>query len=149
MTPLTVPGTMDSLKPVRDYIDRAAMEAGLDKKDRYGLCLAVDEIATNIVMHGYEEAGLSGEIKVEGRLTAEALVIVLEDTGTEFDPTTRGLPTQEDLDMPLEDRPIGGLGILLTLDGVDDYHYERVGPVNRNTFIKRRPAYPGSGSPSP
>ncbi len=149
MTPLIIPGTMDSLKPVRDYVNRAAMEAGLDKKDRYGLCLAVDEIATNIVMHGYQEAGLSGEIKVEGRLTSEALIIVLEDTGAEFDPTTRSLPTEEDLERPLEDRPIGGLGILLTLDGVDDYRYERAGTVNRNLFVKRRPASPGSGSPSP
>ena len=64
MKPITVPGTLASLSLIRDYARAAAAEAGLDKKRTYRLELAVDEIATNIVNHGYQEAGLTGDVVV-------------------------------------------------------------------------------------
>ncbi len=137
MEPLTVPGVLDSLKPIRDYVQSAASEVGLDKKTSYTLSLAVDEVATNIVLHGYEEAGRSGNVTIESHRTPDSLKIVLEDTGIEYDPTQSDLPTEDDLDRPLDERPIGGLGIMLTMDGVDDFQYERVGDRNRNSFIVR------------
>lgn len=100
----------------------------------YRLALAVDEIATNIITHGYEEQGLSGEIKVSIERIDQRLTVVLEDTGTAYDPRTRTLPTAEDLDLPLEDREIGGLGIFLALQGVDCFDYQRSDNVNRNIF---------------
>lgn len=148
MESLIVPGLLDSLKPIRDYVNHAAEIAGLDKKDRYSLFLAIDEVATNIVLHGYEEAGLTGDIKIDVDMTPDFLTIILEDTGKEYDPTTRELPTEEDLNQPLEERPIGGLGIFLTLDGIDEFQYKRINNRNRNTFIKRR-SCPSNESPSP
>ena len=72
------PGTLDSLAPVRAYVVEAARAAGLDSRRIYNLCLAVDEIATNIVLHGYEEVGLKGDIIIEalqerGRLLHEEI----------------------------------------------------------------------------
>ncbi len=135
MEPLTVPGVLDSLKSIRDYVTNAADTAGLDKKASYSLSLAVDEVATNIIIHGYEEAGLTGDITIASHITPQNLKIVLEDIGIEYDPTQRDLPSEEDLNLPLEERPIGGLGIMLTLDGVDEFSYERVENHNRNIFI--------------
>ena len=57
MESLTVSGTLDSLKTIAAYVLSAAENAGLEKKPAYKLRLAVDEIATNIIVHGYEEAG--------------------------------------------------------------------------------------------
>ena len=57
----TFPGNLDSLSPIREYVKSAANTAGLSKKATYELCLAVDEIATNIALYGYEEAGRLGE----------------------------------------------------------------------------------------
>lgn len=60
MEPLIVSGTLDSLGAIAQYVMAAAAAAGLDKKTSYNLRLAVDEIATNIVTHGYEEAAREG-----------------------------------------------------------------------------------------
>ena len=54
MDVLTLPGNFDALSPIRDYVKAAANAAGLDHTATYNLLLAVDEIATNVVVHGYE-----------------------------------------------------------------------------------------------
>ncbi|MEQ8963773.1 MAG: ATP-binding protein, partial [Coleofasciculus sp. C2-GNP5-27] len=61
LEPLTVSGTLDSLGAIAQYVLQAAQAANLDKKASYNLRLAVDEIATNIIIHGYEDVGLEGE----------------------------------------------------------------------------------------
>jgi serine/threonine-protein kinase RsbW len=60
MERLQVPGTVDSLAAISTYVVGAAAAAGLDKQAAYGLRLAVDEIATNAIVHGYQKAGQSG-----------------------------------------------------------------------------------------
>lgn len=131
------PGTLDSLAPIGAFVLEHAAAAGLDRPAAYRMRLAVDEIATNIVVHGYEEAGRTGSIELAADLNQELLTIVLEDDGAPFDPTSQELP--DDLDQPLEERKAGGLGIFLAIEGVDDFRYERVDGRNRNTFIVKRP----------
>ncbi|MFQ5794626.1 MAG: ATP-binding protein [Candidatus Bipolaricaulia bacterium] len=138
MESLTVPGTLDSLKTIREYVTAAADEADLDKKAAYRLRLAVDEIATNVIVHGYNEAGREGMLDLNADIDENALTICLEDTGMSYDP--RQNPTPDDLDEPLEQRPIGGLGVYLAIQGVDRFTYERIGDRNRNIFVVNRKA---------
>lgn len=128
------PGTVESIDLIRQYIAELAQQAGLSKKAGYNLRLAADEIATNIVLYGYEAAGLEGNIEVLHELTDDGLKVVFEDTAAPFDPLARELPDDEDLALPLEERNVGGLGIFLTVKGVDDFSYERVADRNRNIF---------------
>lgn len=128
------PGKVESIDLIRQYIAELSQQAGLSKKAGYNLRLAADEIATNIVLYGYEEAGLEGNIEVLHEFTDEGLVVVFEDTAAPFDPLARELPDEEDLALPLEERKIGGLGIFLTVKGVDDFSYERIDNRNRNIF---------------
>lgn len=140
MKSLCLPATLDALDEIGKYVVTATTGARLDSKAAYGLRLAVDEIATNIITHGYEEAGRNGNICVSGELSESALIIVLEDTGIPFDPLSRNLPGEEYLSLPLEERPIGGLGIFLVLKGVDAFKYEFSQGKNRNIFIMNRQA---------
>jgi serine/threonine-protein kinase RsbW len=133
MEAITVPGTLDSLTHIAQYVISAANAAGLDKKATYKLRLAVDEIATNIIVHGYEEAGIEGDVFCQASLDDNCLTIVIEDTGDKFDPTQHAEP--EDLKLPMESRKIGGLGVYLTIQGVDKFTYERFGGRNRNIFV--------------
>lgn len=135
MEPKTFPGTLDSLSFIREYVTSAAKTAGLDKKVTYELCLAVDEIATNVILHGYEEAGRSGVLDVRADIEGRKLTVTLEDDGEPFDPRQSKLPDSEDLLRPLEERPVGGLGLFLTIQGVDEFKYERAGGRNRNIFV--------------
>ena len=137
MEPLTVPGTLDSLAEVRKYVTAAANAAGLDKKASYRLNLAVDEIATNVITHGYIEASLEGALDLRADLDERALVITMEDTGAAYDP---GLHyDHDDLNQPADQRPIGGLGVFLAIQSVDRFLYERAsGGRGRHIFMMNR-----------
>lgn len=125
----------ETLSRLRQYVVEVSEQVGLEKAAMHRLRLAIDEIATNIIVYGY--AGRDeGEIRVTTSIDDEFMTISLEDTGVPFDPTQRELPT--DFDDPLEERDIGGLGIYLAINGVDDFRYERVGECNRNHFTVRR-----------
>ncbi len=138
MDALTVPGTLDSLTKIRNYVREMGEKAGLDHKALYRLKLAVDEIATNIVTHGYKEAGLEGDIVISARLQPLALTIQLEDTSQAYDPYRVEEPLN--LDSPIGERPIGGLGIFLAVRGVDEFHYEYVNGRNLHTFTVKIPS---------
>src|SRR5579864_3917532 len=97
MDTVTLPGTLDALSAIRDYVKEAAASAGLDHSATYNLLLAVDEIATNIVLHGYEEAGLQGNISVTATRQDDSLVIRLSDNGKSYDPQAHREPVDEDL----------------------------------------------------
>jgi len=129
---------LDSLKTIRDYVMEASTQAGLDKLYANRLRLAVDEIVTNAIVHGYDETGMDGDIRIEAKLDDHQLVIMVEDTGPYYDPTQHDVPTEDDLRMPLDTREIGGLGIYLTVNSIDEFHFERDGNRNRNIFVMYR-----------
>ena len=133
---LTLPGTLASLSPVGNFVMKAAATAGIEKSAAYRLRLAVDEIATNCIVHGYDEAGLEGMIYLGGTIDDKTLTVYVEDTALPYDP--RQTPAPDDLDVPLEEREIGGLGVFLALRGVDEFLYEYADGRNRSIFIMNR-----------
>jgi serine/threonine-protein kinase RsbW len=100
------------------------------------LRLAVDEIASNIIIHGYDESEREGNVWVRATINEHSLTIRLEDNAIPYNPHVKKGP--EDLDQPIEKRQIGGLGVYLALDGVDEFSYEYVGDRNCNTFVMHR-----------
>jgi len=138
MDPLTVPGTLSSLEPIREYVRAAAALSGLDRRRGYRLELAVDEIATNIINYGYQRAGKTGNVEVRAEIHPDVLTVILEDTAVPFDPLRVERPDQ--IDLPLTDRPVGGLGVFLALESVDEFRYEYVDGHNRNIMVMKRMA---------
>lgn len=136
MDRLTVPGEIDSLEVISDYVAQAAASAGLDEKASYRLHLAVDEIATNIIAHGYAKSGGGGVLKLWVEIEDETLTVWIEDTGQAYDPSLYRRP--DDLDLPPDQRPVGGLGVYLALRSVDEFLYERVGNRNRHMLAVNR-----------
>jgi anti-sigma regulatory factor (Ser/Thr protein kinase) len=141
LEPLRVAASLDSLAAIGQYVLAAAAAAQLDRRAAYRLRLAVDEIATNIISHGYAEAGGDGDVEVATVITPDTVTIVLDDAAVPFDPRERSRPDQIDA-LSLDDRPVGGLGVFLAMAGVDEFRYEHVGGHNRNYFVVRRPAVP-------
>jgi anti-sigma regulatory factor (Ser/Thr protein kinase) len=139
---LTVPATLDSLAEIAAFVLAAADAAGLDRQARYRLRLSVDELVSNIIMHGhgYTAEGGSSQASIDVRtvMNDKVLTVILEDTSPPFDP--RQVPAPDDLHLPAEQRKIGGLGVYLALDGVDRFSYERVGNLNRSTLVVNRSA---------
>jgi serine/threonine-protein kinase RsbW len=141
MDTICLPGKSDSLGKIRTYIRAAAEQAGLDKKRIYHLQLAVDEIATNIVVYGYKDGTLEGNIEVEiESVDADGtgparFIVTLKDTAPPFDPYSRDLPDALDLHQSLMDRSVGGLGIFLAIKNVDEFRYSYTYGKNNNIFV--------------
>lgn len=135
MQTLTVPGNLESLEPIRNSVRAAAGAVGLEGIDLYRLLLAVDEVATNIVMHGYDEAGIVGMIDLWFEVESDSLKVYMEDTGAPYNPEM--LPAV-DVEQPLDGRKEGGLGVFLALRGVDNIEYANNGNRNRHTFVVKR-----------
>jgi serine/threonine-protein kinase RsbW len=119
---------------IRRFVQAAADAAGVEAGATEDMVHAVDELSANIILHGYD--GAPGMVTVSCRAEPEAFVITLRDTAPAFDPTTVVDP---DLDVPLEQRRVGGLGIYLSRKMMDDMRYQRL-PSGENelTLVKRR-----------
>ncbi len=128
---------IESLGSIRKFLTEASESAGLDKKQTYNLCLAVDEVAANIILYGYEGSGLTGVMDVHVQTSDSELKVTLEDDSPRYDPQQQELPGEQDLEKPLDERPIGGLGLVLAITSVDEFKYEYVNGRNRNIFVVR------------
>jgi anti-sigma regulatory factor (Ser/Thr protein kinase) len=83
--------------------------------------LVFDEILSNIISYAYQDDA-GHEIKIGIDLTAEKLLVSIEDDGIPFNPFAREEP---DTSLPIEDREIGGLGIHLVKNVMDEVTYHR------------------------
>jgi serine/threonine-protein kinase RsbW len=137
----TFPANLDSLEPIRDFITEKCNSVGMDRKKSYAICLAIDELATNIVNHGYSMMGPPSDPnnKIDVIISTEddQMMVILEDNAIQFNPLTHIAPDEEELNKPLEEREIGGLGIMLAIKNVDDFKYVYVDNKNRNILIMK------------
>jgi serine/threonine-protein kinase RsbW len=94
----------------------------------YALNLAVEEMATNIIKYGYDDAA-EHQITLVLRLDQNNLTMTISDDGHAFNPLQR---PAVDVSGPIEDRDVGGLGIHLVRNLFDELTYER--RAGRNVF---------------
>jgi serine/threonine-protein kinase RsbW len=109
----------------------------------HDLALVLDEVLANLMMHGYR-GDPGGWIGVHAEREGDAVRLEVRDRAPTFDP--RDAP-QPDLTVPLDERPVGGLGISLVRSLVDEMSYARVGNENRLalTLGPRPDVGPGRG----
>jgi serine/threonine-protein kinase RsbW len=99
---------------------------------KYLTNLAIEEFVTNSIKYGYSDLA-EHIIEVELRLSAEELVVTVVDDGKPFNPLEVPEP---DTHLPLEERPVGGLGIYLLRKMFDHMDYARTNGKNQVTLRK-------------
>lgn len=93
----------------------------LPVKQVYAFDLALEEMLTNTIKYAYDNPG-AHEITIKINVDEKLILLSLIDDGHEFDP----LQTQNpDLDADISERAVGGVGIYLTKNMVDDMKYHR------------------------
>ena len=97
--------------------------------------LALEEAASNVMLYAYPEG--KGDVIIEfGRMKKdgqEAICFTISDRGIAFDPTKQA---EVDTTKSAEERPIGGLGIHLVRQLMDEVSYERVDESNVLRLVK-------------
>jgi serine/threonine-protein kinase RsbW len=130
---LRVTSDLNNLNAIRDFVGNYAAALGMDPGDVYGVTLAVDEAATNICVHGYKEA--PGMIEVTVEHDTQNLIVRIRDNCPAFDPTTAPAP---DLTLPLEERPLGGLGIHFMRHYIDEIIHHVTAEQGNELVLKKR-----------
>ena len=98
----------------------------------FALNLVLEELVSNTINYGFTDSG-EHVITVSLDCNGSDLSVRVEDDAMEYNPLERETP---DLDVPVEDRQIGGLGVHLVKEIMDDVRYERVG--GRNVLSMRK-----------
>ena len=96
--------------------------------------LVIEELVLNIIDYGYDDN--DHEIELNFKSDANAVTIDITDEGRAFDPLNDA--PEPDINSPLEDRHVGGLGVYLARTMMDELTYRRENSRNHLTLVKRR-----------
>jgi serine/threonine-protein kinase RsbW len=95
--------------------------------------LVIEEALTNIIFYAFADNG-KHEIKISVSFNNnKRLRIKITDNGIPFNPLAQQQP---DITLPVEERPVGGLGIFLISQIMDGMHYSRQNNLNVLTLNK-------------
>ena len=99
----------------------------------FNLNLILEEAVANIINYAYPKEK-NEKIYLSARLQDGSIVLVLTDTGKEFDPT---MAPEADVTLSADERQIGGLGIFLIRQIMNEVKYERIEGKNILTLAKK------------
>jgi serine/threonine-protein kinase RsbW len=124
---------LDDLFEIRRFVEGAAARGGGDPAAVADMLLALNEAATNVIGHGYE--GAPGILEVEVAYDGDALTVRLRDQAPAFDPALAPVP---DVTLPLDRRPLGGMGVHMMRQLTDQLSYRtRSDGWNELVLVKR------------
>jgi anti-sigma regulatory factor (Ser/Thr protein kinase) len=129
---LVVPATGAGVRQVLDRLESFVLEHPETRPLYADFGVALDEAASNVAKYAY--AGRAGEIEVDVLLRDGTLCAEVVDDGAPFDPLAREAPRT---DQALADRQVGGLGIHIVKELMDEVEYRRIDDRNRLRFSKR------------
>ena len=129
---ITRAAELESLGTFRDFITECCARYEIPNDTVLELKLAVDEACTNIITHGYK--GMDpGSIILSFRIEPDRILVQITDFGHVFEPEAGPKP---DIEAALEDRELGGLGLYLIYQTMDNIDYISSEDGNTLTFTK-------------
>jgi anti-sigma regulatory factor (Ser/Thr protein kinase) len=126
------PARRNALPQVDAFLGGVCAAAGLGRETCLRLTLLVEELFTNTVTHGHG-ADSEAPVRLECEVTPGRIALIYEDTGPEHDPFARIIAPDDAAEV--EDRPVGGLGVLLVSAMAQEVEYQRVGDRNRISLV--------------
>lgn len=133
MSDMAVAAKVEALSQVIQYINENLNHFGCREELINQIDLAVEEIFVNIAHYAYSGGEGDALISIELQGNPPQAIIRFSDSGKPYNPTAREAP---DLLLPLQERPIGGLGIFLARKYMDSMEYEYKNGRNMLTLCK-------------
>jgi anti-sigma regulatory factor (Ser/Thr protein kinase) len=121
MKELTINATIDNIQTVTDFVDEQLELFECPMKAQMQINIAIDEIFGNIAHYAYKPNDGSATVRVEVLKEPLSVIITFIDNGKPYDP----LKTKEpDITLSVDDREVGGLGIYMVKNLMDEIIYE-------------------------
>src|SRR5574344_328480 len=114
---------LDEIDKIAAFIETVGEELQLTPSATMEINLALEEAIVNVILYAYPKGEDFHHIQLSVENTGNQLTFVLTDSGVAFDPTK--IP-EADTSLPIEERPIGGLGILLVRKIMTSVTYQRI-----------------------
>ena len=130
---INIKSRLSGIEIMTVQMEKMCKEWDISDDVAFSMNLALEEIVTNIIKYGYEGRE-EYSITIRFSLEKHSLRIQIKDGAPEFNPLD--LPEPEDIDKPLEERSIGGLGIHLVRKFTDNFTYRRSNNKNIITLSK-------------
>ncbi|MDD9266825.1 ATP-binding protein [Paenibacillus sp. GCM10023248] len=133
---LVMRNDLQELERLGAFLRGLAQRMEIDEQTLFQINLVCDELVTNIILYGHppEERGLHA-IRLMIGSHSGGWELCLSDHGVPFNPLLQSSPR---VDLDIEERGIGGLGIHFVRQVMDDIRYERVNKQNVLLMTKRR-----------
>lgn len=128
---MKIQASMDNFEAIMDFVQAEAETAGFENKTVKKVRLACEEMIVNVINYAYPKEN-KGLIDIDCKYISgsKSFIIKIIDYGKAFNPLVNEEP---ELNAPIEDRKIGGLGIFLTRKIMDKVEYKRKN--NKNILI--------------
>lgn len=121
------------ISKLNQFIEEIGEEFSLAPDLVFNLTLVMEEAVVNVINYAYPKEDHE-KIYVSARLHEGSIIMIIADNGKEFDPT---LAPEADITLSAEERPIGGLGIFLIRNIMNEVKYERIEGRNILTLEKK------------
>jgi serine/threonine-protein kinase RsbW len=130
---LRLKNEVGELERVNQFVEEIGEELGLDMELQMNLNLVMEEMVSNVIFYAYPQEQKAEEIELVAESDGKELTFVLSDRGKEFDPTLK-----EDADPNVNpiDREIGGMGIYIVKNIMNEVTYQRLEGKNLLTMKK-------------
>lgn len=119
-----------------DFVAAFAASKNLSERDLLRLQLVIEELFTNTIMHGYGKE-CDEPIEIALRAAPGQVTVQYEDAAGPYDPVRALADSRAQVSAPLEQRPVGHLGVHVIAAIVDDMCYARIGGRNQLQVLMR------------
>lgn len=123
--------TVEEVPNLLDTFEEMLTQAGCPAPIIMQILLSVEEIYVNVANYAYGKE--TGECRLDISIENNRFAVDISDGGIPFDPMSKEDP---DITLKLMDRPIGGLGILITKKMMDETWYEFKDNRNHMHLVK-------------
>lgn len=130
---LIIQNEIGEIAKLATFVESIGEELNLSPDLVFNLNLVLEEAVSNIILYAYPKQ-MGKEISVQAEKIEHSLIFTLTDSGKEFDPTKEA--PDVDVNLSAEERGIGGLGIFLIKNIMNEVEYQRI--EGRNVFTLKK-----------
>ena len=127
---------IENYKELYSWIHKVCEEWNVNPELTNKLDMCGEEIFANIAFYAYPDGidsnGAKGLVEAQLQLIDDVIIFEFKDSGIEYNPLEKPDP---DINLPPEERPLGGLGIFMTKEMADDISYKRTHDKNILTLV--------------